>query len=83
MHRIDDPTAVPTLPAPRPAGTPGYFTGGSPGSGGFAATIVRYEFMNALRRRYRMSSSKRDWHLNKTNNGQLLQALQSMFHAPA
>ena len=32
MHRIDDPTAAPTLPAPRPAGTPGYFTGGSPGS---------------------------------------------------
>ena len=82
MHRIDDPTAVPTLPAPRPAGTPGYFTGGSPGSGGFAATIVRYEFMNALQEEISHVIEQAGLALNKTNNGQLLQALQSMFRTP-
>jgi hypothetical protein len=78
MHRIDDPTASPTLPAPRPAGTPGYFTGGSPGSSGFAATVVRYEFMNAVQEELSAVVEASGVTLDKTNNGQLLAALRKM-----
>ena len=79
MHRIDDPTAAPTLPAPRPQGTPGYFTGGSPGSSGFAATVVRYEFMNALQEEISHVVETAALTLNKTDNTQLLQALNKLF----
>ncbi len=78
MHRIDDPTAVPTLPAPRPAGTPGYFTGGSPGSSGFAATVVRYEFMNALQEELAAIVETAGITLDKTNNAQVLAALRKV-----
>jgi hypothetical protein len=78
MHRIDDPTAVPTLPAPRPQGTPGYFTGGSPGSSGFAATVVRYEFMNAVQEELSAVIETAGLTLDKTNNTQLLQALRQV-----
>lgn len=78
MHRIDDPTAVPTLPAPRPAGAPGYFTGGSPGTGGFLATVVRYEFMNALQEELAAIVGAAAMTLDKTNNNQVLAALRAM-----
>ena len=78
MHRIDDPTAVPTLPAPRPEGTPGYFTGGSPGSSGFAATVVRYEFMNALQEELCAIIEAAGITLDKTNNAQVLAALRKV-----
>ena len=78
MHRIDDPTAVPTLPAPRPPGTPGYFTGGSPGSSGFAATVVRYEWMNAVQEELCAVIAEAGITLDKTNNNQLVAALQQL-----
>jgi hypothetical protein len=78
MHRIDDPTAVPTLPAPRPPGPPGYFTGGSPGTGGFLATRVRYEFMNAIQEELAAIVEDAGLILDKTNNNQVLQALRQM-----
>lgn len=78
MHRIDDPTAVPTLPAPRPAGTPGFFTGGSPGTGGFLATRVRYEFMNAVQEELSAIAEAAGFTLDKTNNAQVLAALRAM-----
>lgn len=78
MHRIDDPTASPTLPAPRPPGTPGYFTGGSPGSSGFAATVVRYEWTNAVQEELAAIVAIAGLTLDKTNNNQVLQALQQM-----
>jgi hypothetical protein len=78
MHRIDDPTATPTLPAPRAQGTPGYFTGGSPGSGGFAATVVRYEFMNALQEELVAVVLAAGLTLDKTDNTQLLEALRRL-----
>ena len=78
MHRIDDPTAVPTLPAPRPPGTPGFFTGGSPGSSGFAATVVRYEWANAVQEELAAIALAAGLDLDKTNNNQVLQALQQM-----
>lgn len=79
MHRIDDPTAVPTLPAPRPAGTPGFFTGGAPGAGGFLATVVRYEFMNSLQEELGYVIEQSGLTLSKTDNTQLLQALRRIF----
>ena len=78
MHRIDDPTAAPTLPAPRPQGTPGYFTGGSPGSSGFAATVVRYEWTNAVQEELAAIVDAAGLTLDKTNNNQVLQALRQM-----
>jgi hypothetical protein len=78
MHRIDDPTAVPTLPAPRPPGTPGYFTGGSPGTGGFLATRVRYEFMNAIQEELCAIAEAAGLTLDKTNNNQVIAALRQM-----
>jgi hypothetical protein len=78
MHRIDDPTNIAVMPAPRPQGTPGYFTGGSPGSGGFLATRVRYEFMNALQEELSAIAEAAGLTLDKTNNNQVLQALRSM-----
>ena len=78
MHRIDDPTAVAALPAPRPPGTPGYFTGGSPGTGGFLATRVRYEFMNAVQEELSAIAEAAGLTLDKTNNNQVLAALRQM-----
>ncbi len=78
MHRIDDPSNVPTLPAPRPPGTPGYFTGGSPGSSGFAATVVRYEWTNAVQEELAAIVAAAGLALDKTNNNQVLQALRQM-----
>jgi hypothetical protein len=77
-HRIDDPTAVAVMPAPRAQGTPGYFTGGSPGSGGYAATAVRYEFMNMLQEEIANVVLKAGLVLDKTDNGQLFEALQHL-----
>jgi hypothetical protein len=78
MHRIDDPTNVSVLPAPRPAGTPGYFTGGSPGTGGYLATRVRYEFMNAIQEELCAIAEAAGLSLDKTDNNQVLEALRKM-----
>ncbi|NMX99359.1 hypothetical protein HBO43_22470 [Pseudomonas veronii] len=47
MYQIDNSTAATTIPAPTPAGSPGFFTDGNPATG-VAATIMPAEFMNAL-----------------------------------
>jgi hypothetical protein len=48
MQRIQDPTAVATIPAVPPlSGVTGFFTGGNP-SGGIPATIVRAWFLNLM-----------------------------------
>lgn len=78
MHRIDDPTAAPTLPVPVAPGTPGYFTEGSPGSGGFAATIVRADFMNAVQEEIAYVIEHAGLTLTKTNRTQLDQAIRSI-----
>jgi len=79
MHRIDDPTAVPTLPAPRPPGTPGYFSGGAPGEGGFLATVVRYEFMNSIQEELSHVVEQSGLTLDKLDNNQLMKALNRLF----
>lgn len=47
MHRIDVPSASPTLPAPAAAGSPGYWTSGDPVAG-TAPTILDQDFFNAV-----------------------------------
>ncbi|WP_338571960.1 hypothetical protein V6L78_28090 [Pseudomonas canadensis] len=47
MFQIDNSTAVAAIPAPTPAGPPGYFTDGNPATG-VSATILPAEFMNML-----------------------------------
>lgn len=47
MHRVDTSTAAPALPASDPAGTPGYFTKGSPGAGTLA-TVPGQDWFNAV-----------------------------------
>jgi hypothetical protein len=47
MFQIDQPTAVPLLPAPSVAGTQGYFTNGNE-STGLASTVVDADFLNML-----------------------------------
>lgn len=47
MYQYDDPTVSATLPTPAAAGTPGYFTDGSP-TAGVAATELRSDFMNMI-----------------------------------
>lgn len=47
MFQIDNSTAVSAIPAPTPAGPPGYFTDGNPATGA-SASIVPAEFLNAL-----------------------------------
>jgi hypothetical protein len=47
MYQYDDPSCTASLPVPAPAGTPGYFTNGSP-VGGQPATILTADFMNML-----------------------------------
>jgi hypothetical protein len=77
VHRIDDPTAAASLPAPRSPGTPGYFTLGNPGSG-VPATVVRYEFMNMVQEELAHVVLSAGIGLLKTDNTQLLQAIQAI-----
>lgn len=47
MYQIDVPSAAPALPAPSPAGMPGYFTDGDIVRG-IEPTVVPAEFLNGL-----------------------------------
>jgi hypothetical protein len=47
MFQTDQSTAVSSLPTPATAATPGFFTGGNPGSGQ-AATILDADFLNMV-----------------------------------
>ena len=46
MYRCDDPTNTPTLPTPAAAGTPGYYTEGTPGV--TPPTYVRADHVNTI-----------------------------------
>lgn len=47
MYQYDDPTVVSAMPTPAAAGTPGYFTDGSPAQAQ-PATILRADYMNMM-----------------------------------
>ena len=74
MHRIDDPSAVPTLPAPKQPGAPGFFTSGSPTTG-LEATIVSDDWANATQEELCYVIEQSGLTLSKTDRTQLFQAL--------
>lgn len=78
VYRIDDTTAVSTLPAlpTDNISTPGYFTGGS--TGGQAATRVRFWWLNMVQEELATVVLAAGLVLNKSNNGQVLAAIQKL-----
>jgi hypothetical protein len=74
MHRIDDPSAAPTLPAPNQPGTPGYYTEGSPTTGQ-QATIVSADWANAVQEELAYVVEQSGLTLSKTDRTQLYQAI--------
>ncbi|MFT9375900.1 hypothetical protein [Komagataeibacter saccharivorans] len=81
VYRIDDTTAVSTLPAlpTDNISTPGYFTGGS--TGGQAATRVRFWWLNMVQEELATVVLAAGLVLNKSNNGQVLAAIQKLISA--
>lgn len=76
MFAIDDPTAVAVMPTPEAAGTPGFWTEGSP-SGGLPATYVRASFLNMLQTELLNVIAAAAITPSKTAYDQLLTALRS------
>jgi len=76
MYRIDNSTASPTLPAPGPPGTPGFFTSGS--IGGQLATIVTADIMNEFQEELIAVVTAAGLNLDKTDNTQVIQAILSL-----
>ena len=74
MYQIDNSTAVAARPAASAAGTAGWFTDGSPGSG-VPATILPAEFMNMLQAEFLTILSTAGITPSKTTSTQLMQAL--------
>ena len=78
MHRIDNSTAATSLPTPAAAGTPGYFTAGSPSSG-IPATIVDPDWMNDFQEEAISILTAAGITPDKTVHNQLATALQTLF----
>lgn len=77
MHRIDDPSAVASLPTPRQPGTPGFFTQGSPTTGQ-EATIVSDDWANATQEEICYVVEQAGLVLSKQDRTQLFQAIVRM-----
>lgn len=74
MHQIDGPRSVPTMPLPREASDPGFFSPGIP-EAGQKATVVTYDFMNALMMEIVNPILQAGLTLDKNDNTQLYQAI--------
>jgi hypothetical protein len=74
MHRIDNTTAVATIPTPKQPGTPGFFTNGDP-TLGQPATIVEADLLNAVQEEIAHVIEQAGIVLSKTDRTQLYQAL--------
>ncbi len=74
MHRVDTSTNVTVLPAPKPAGTPGYFSEGNESSGA-KATYPGPDFFNSLQEEVVAPILAAGLTLSKSDNTQLLQAI--------
>lgn len=82
MHRIDSDTAVAVMPAPAPAGDPGFFTRGNPGPGTpVPATNFTPEFCNAVQEELAAIATLLGDALDKTDNGQVLSVLLRLAQA--
>ena len=78
MFRIDNTSAVGTLPVPPPVGLPGYFTDGNPALA-IAATIVDAWWANALQEEILAVVEAAGITPRKTNNAQLPEALNGLY----
>lgn len=77
MQRIDDPTAATALPTPEAAGTPGYFTEGSP-TAGTPATNVRGSWLNMVQEELMAIVAAAGISPSKTVYTQVLAAIRAM-----
>lgn len=82
MYQIDVPSASPTLPAPAPIGTPGYFTDGSV-AGGVQPTVVTADWLNAVMIELASVVVAAGIAPTKGANNQLLQAIQNLIEVGA
>jgi hypothetical protein len=82
MYRIDSSTAVSALPAPGIAGTAGFFTGGNLNAGE-PPTTVSADWFNMIQEEMMTVVLAGSETPDKTNHGQLLAALQTLFPANA
>jgi hypothetical protein len=82
MHRIDNSTAVASMPVRKPTGTVGYFTQGSE-AGGQLATIVEADILNAMMMEIANVVTRAGIALNKLDDTQLWAAINALLHGPA
>lgn len=78
MYRIDQPTAVGSLPSPATPGTQGYFTNGNPATGS-PATIVDQDWFNRVQEELMSILTAAGTTPIKTTYNQVLTSLQSLF----
>jgi hypothetical protein len=78
MHRIDNATAATAMPEPLPAGTPGFFSRGDEVVGQMA-TIVEYDWANAVQEELMSIVLRGGVTPDKANTTQVLQALANLF----
>lgn len=78
VYRIDDTTAVSTLPAlpTDDVGDPGFFTGGS--TGGLSATRVRFWWLNMVQEELCAIAQAAGIQFDKSNNGQCIAAIKQL-----
>jgi hypothetical protein len=74
MHRIDNTTALLTLPQPIQPGSPGYFSNGDPLTG-LAPTVVEADWMNSVQEEISYVIETSGLVLNKQDRTQLFQAI--------
>lgn len=82
MYPIDTPSASPTLPAPKPAGTPGHFTDGDPRTGQ-QATIPGADWFNMITQEGLAVLAAAGILPDKNNRGQLAAAIAALIAAGA
>lgn len=78
MFRIDTSTAVGALPAPSPAGEPGFFSGGNLGTG-TPPTTVSPDWFNTVQEELISLLAAGGVAPSKVANNQVLLALQALF----
>lgn len=78
MHRIDNATAAATPPTPDPAGTPGHWTKGDPGSG-TPATVMDQDWFQAVQEELMSILTAGAVPPVKGTHNQVLAALRAMF----
>lgn len=81
MYRIDNSTALSTLPAMSAASSPGYFTGGSPAEG-LPATIMTADWANGIQEELMSFLTAANLTAAKGENNQVLTAARMLLGLP-